>query len=83
MTICNDALQLLEANAARLTPEHKQRCKSDWGIEHGPYEVSFLAPVANEALWEMSKGQVPSQKLDKPIVAHLPDSESKAAARSK
>ena len=40
---CN--LQVLLSNAARLTPEYKQQCKREWGIEDTPFDVSFIVPT--------------------------------------
>lgn len=35
-------MQMLMANAARLTPEYKQRRKQEWGIEGTPFDVGFI-----------------------------------------
>lgn len=40
-------LQVLEANAARLSPEYKQRCRREWGIEGSCFEVSVITPAAH------------------------------------
>lgn len=36
-------MQILESNAARLSPDYSQRCKCEWGIEGSPFDVSFIA----------------------------------------
>ncbi|KAK9812432.1 hypothetical protein WJX73_010143 [Symbiochloris irregularis] len=43
--------EVLLENAARLSPEYKRQCKREWGIEDGPFDVSFLArPAASTTL---------------------------------
>ncbi|KAK9812117.1 hypothetical protein WJX73_008385 [Symbiochloris irregularis] len=38
--------EILEANAARLSPAYKQRCRRQWGIGNEPYQVSGIGPAA-------------------------------------
>lgn len=76
-------MQLLEVNSARLSPECKQRCKQEWGIEGSPQEVSFMAPLVNEALWDgntdpSQDAAVPKAELSRPITAHLPEDEAQS-----
>ncbi|KAK9812406.1 hypothetical protein WJX73_008645 [Symbiochloris irregularis] len=38
--------EVLVSNAARLSTEYKQRCKQEWGIDKGPFDVSFIVPTS-------------------------------------
>ncbi|KAK9812349.1 hypothetical protein WJX73_004412 [Symbiochloris irregularis] len=37
--------EVLVSNASNLVPEYKQHCKREWGIEDGPWDVSFIMPA--------------------------------------
>ncbi|KAK9812037.1 hypothetical protein WJX73_000252 [Symbiochloris irregularis] len=37
--------EVLVANTARLSPQYKQRRRREWGIEQGPFDISFLMPA--------------------------------------
>lgn len=37
-------MQVLLVNAARLTPDYKQHCKQEWGLEDTSFAVSVIIP---------------------------------------